>query len=96
MRVRRQTGIGESDAPAIEKFAAGRDSDKHHRVTVLGNADSRGLPCSSSRHFPPSRLRLTQSLRNNFPRLESFSFPPSEAFAYWLIHKKEDKDERRF
>jgi hypothetical protein len=42
MRVRRQTAIGEVDAPAIEELAAGRDSDEHRRVTVLGDADGRG------------------------------------------------------
>jgi hypothetical protein len=50
MRVRRQTAIGEVDAPAIEEFAAGRDSDEHRRVTVLGDADGRGSLRSSSRH----------------------------------------------
>jgi hypothetical protein len=38
MRVRRQT-VGEIDAPAIEELTAGRDSDEHGRVTVLGDAD---------------------------------------------------------
>jgi hypothetical protein len=50
MRVRRQTAIGEVDSPAIEELAAGRDSDEHRRVTVLGNADDRGSPPSLSRH----------------------------------------------
>jgi hypothetical protein len=50
MRVRRQTAIGEVDAPAIEALATGRDSDEHRRVTVFGDADSRGSVRSSSRH----------------------------------------------
>jgi hypothetical protein len=50
MRVRRQTAIGEVDAPAIEELAAGRDSDEHRRLTVLGDADGRGSLRSSSRH----------------------------------------------
>jgi hypothetical protein len=58
MRVRRQTAIGEVDVPAIEELAAGRDSDEHRRVTVLGDADGRGSLCSCSRHvFPPSGAR---------------------------------------
>ena len=40
----------ENDAPAIEELAAGRDSDEYRPVTVLGNADGRGSPCSSSWH----------------------------------------------
>jgi hypothetical protein len=65
MRVRRQTAIGEVDAPAIEELAAGRDSDEHRRVTVLGDADGRGSLRSSSRHVFLLRgapLRLTPSL----------------------------------
>jgi hypothetical protein len=50
MRVRRQTAIGELDAPAIEEFAAGRDGDEHRRITVLGDADGCGSLRSSSRH----------------------------------------------
>ena len=50
MRVRRQTAIGEVDAPAIEERAAGRDSDEHRRLTVLGDADGRGSLRSSFRH----------------------------------------------
>ncbi len=50
MRVRRQTAIGEVDAPAIEELAAWRDSNKHRRITVLGDADGRGSLRSSSRH----------------------------------------------
>jgi hypothetical protein len=72
MRVRRQTAIGEVDAPAIEKLAAERDSDEHRRVTVLGDADGRGSLRSCSRHvFPPSGacLRLTPSL--NLVRITS-------------------------
>jgi len=58
MRVRRQTAIGEVDAPAIEELAAGRDSDEHRRVTVLGDADGRSSLRSCSRHvFPPSGAR---------------------------------------
>jgi hypothetical protein len=60
MRVRRQTAIGEVDAPAIEELAAGRDSDEHRRVSVLGDADSRGSPRSCSRHvFSPSGARAS-------------------------------------
>jgi hypothetical protein len=51
MRVRRQTAIGERDVPAIEEFAAGRDSDEHRRVPVLGDADGRFPLRSSSRHI---------------------------------------------
>jgi hypothetical protein len=50
MRMRRQTAIGEVDAPAIEELAAWRDSDEHRRVTVLGDADRRGSLLVSSRH----------------------------------------------
>ncbi len=50
MRVRRQTAIGQVDAPAIEELAAGRDSNEHRRVTVLGDADGRGSLRSSARH----------------------------------------------
>jgi hypothetical protein len=50
MRVRRQTALGQLDAPPIEEFAAGRDSDEHRRVTVLDDADGRGSLRSSSRH----------------------------------------------
>jgi hypothetical protein len=57
MRVRRQTAIGEVDAPAIEEFAAGRDSHEHRRVTVLGDADGRGSL------FDMSGCRLERSLR---------------------------------
>jgi hypothetical protein len=46
MQVRRQTAIGEVDAPAIEALAAaiealaaGRDGDDHSRITVFGDAD---------------------------------------------------------
>jgi hypothetical protein len=50
MWVRRQTALGEVDAPAIEELAAGGDSHQHRRVTVLGNADGRGSLRSSFRH----------------------------------------------
>ena len=50
MRVRRQTALGEVDAPAIEQLAAGRDRDEHRRVTVLDDADAGGSLRSSSRH----------------------------------------------
>lgn len=55
MRMRRQTAIGEVDAPAIEELAAGRDRNEHRRVTMLGNADGRYPLRSSSRHvcLPP-------------------------------------------
>ena len=49
MRMRRQTAIGEVDAPAIKELAAGHDSNEHSRVTLLGDADGRDLLCSSSR-----------------------------------------------
>jgi hypothetical protein len=48
MRVRGQTAIGEIDPTAIEELAAGRESDEHRGVTVLGDADGRGSPRSSS------------------------------------------------
>ena len=41
MRMRRQTAIGEVDAPAIKDLAAGQDSNVHSRVTLLGDADGR-------------------------------------------------------
>ena len=50
MRMRRQTAIGEVDAPAIEELAARCDSNEHRRVTVLGDADGRGSLRSSSHH----------------------------------------------
>lgn len=50
MQVRRQTAIGEVNAPAIEEIAAERDSDEHRRVTVLGHADCRGSLRSPSCH----------------------------------------------
>jgi hypothetical protein len=50
MWVRRETAIGELDAPAINELAAGDDGDEHRRVTVLGDADGRGSLRSSSRH----------------------------------------------
>jgi len=42
MRVRRQTAVGEIDAPAIEELTAGRDGDEHRRASVLSNADGGG------------------------------------------------------
>ena len=59
MRVRRQTEIGEVDAPAIEELTAGRDSDEHRRVTVLGDADGCGSLRSVSRHVFLLRGRTT-------------------------------------
>src|SRR5262249_53074663 len=54
MGVGRQTALGELDAPAIKEFAAGPDSDKHRRITVLDHADGRGALRSSFRQaFPP-------------------------------------------
>jgi hypothetical protein len=50
VRVRRQTAIGEVDAPAIEQLAAGRDSDEDRRVAVLGDTDGGGSLRASSRH----------------------------------------------
>ena len=50
MRVRRQTAIGEVDAPAIEELAAGRDSDEHRRVSVFDDADRCGLLSLCSHH----------------------------------------------
>ena len=50
MRMRRETWIGEFDAPAIEKLAAGRDGDEHRGVTVLGDADGRSSRRSSSHY----------------------------------------------
>src|SRR5262245_54824802 len=43
MRVRRQSGLGQVDAPAIEELAAGRDGDEHRRVAVLDDADGSSL-----------------------------------------------------
>src|SRR6516164_9189348 len=50
MRVRRQTAVGEIDAPAIEGLAAGRGRDEHRRATVLGDPDRRGSLRLPSRH----------------------------------------------
>jgi hypothetical protein len=50
MWVRRQTVLGEVDVPAIEKLAAGRDSDEYRRVTVLSDTYGRGTLRSLSRH----------------------------------------------
>jgi hypothetical protein len=50
MRMRRQTALGEVDAPPIEELATGRDSDEHRRVAVLGDADGRDPLRSCSRH----------------------------------------------
>jgi hypothetical protein len=47
--VRRQTA-GEVDAAAIQQLTAGRDSDEHRRVTVLGDADGCRLLHSRFRH----------------------------------------------
>ncbi len=51
MRMRRQTAIGEVDAPAIKELSAGHDSNEHSRVTLLGDADGPSL--YSSRHVFP-------------------------------------------
>jgi hypothetical protein len=59
MRVRRQTAIGKVNAPAIEEFAAARDSDEHRQVTVLGDADGRGSQSLPSHHVPLSFGQLT-------------------------------------
>jgi hypothetical protein len=72
--VRRQTAIGEVDAPAIEELATGRDRDEDRRLTVLGDADGRGSLRSSSRHvfLRGVALQLTPSLtlvRKNDRRL---------------------------
>lgn len=37
MRMRRQTAIGEVDAPASKEVAAGHDSNEHSRVTLLAD-----------------------------------------------------------
>jgi hypothetical protein len=61
MRVGRQTAIDELDAPAIEEFTSGRESDEHSRATVLGDADTRASLRSSSRHvflLPERDLQL--------------------------------------
>jgi hypothetical protein len=52
--VRRQTA-GEVDAPAIEELTAGRDSDEHRRVPVLGDADGRPMLHAHFRHVFPVR-----------------------------------------
>ena len=41
--------------PVTDELAAGRDSDEHRRVTVLGDADGRGSLHSLSCHVPPRR-----------------------------------------
>ena len=54
MRVRRQTAVGQVDAPAIEEFAVPRDGDEHRRVAVFGDADGRGSLGVRSRHVSQS------------------------------------------
>jgi hypothetical protein len=54
VRVRRQTAIGKVDASAIEELTVG-DSDEHRSVPVLGDADGRPSPRSSSRHVSSLR-----------------------------------------
>jgi hypothetical protein len=54
--------------------------------------------------FPISRLTRVPrepppvlfAVRRNFPRMESFSFPFSEAIADWLNHKKVGKGEKKY
>jgi hypothetical protein len=72
MRMRRQTA-GEVDAPAIEEFAAGRDSNEHRRVSVLGDADGRGSLRSSSRHvfLLPGRASAADAVAHS-RRYQSF------------------------
>jgi len=63
MRMRRQTGIGEDDAPAIKEHAAGHDSNEHSRVTLLGDDAGRYSRCSSSRPgLSPTGSRTEVSL----------------------------------
>ena len=70
MRMRRQTAIGEVDAPAIKELAAGHDCNEHSRVTLLGDADGRDSPCSSSRHV--FLLRFTRLIGSG---LRFFALP---------------------
>jgi hypothetical protein len=72
IRVRRQT-VGEIDASAIEKLAAGRDSYEHRRVTVFGDADGRLMlylrfrpPIGISVFSDSSRLALTGTFHTSW------------------------------
>jgi len=51
VRVRWQTATGEVNAAAIEQLAAGNDRDEDRQVTVLGDADGRGLLRLPSPHI---------------------------------------------
>jgi hypothetical protein len=64
IRVRRQTA-GEVDAPAIQELAAGRDSDEHRRVTVLGDADGRMLHSRFHHVLLPSALKIERRVVYN-------------------------------
>jgi hypothetical protein len=55
--MRRQTALGEVNAPAIKELAAGPDSNEHSRVTLLGDTDGRDRSGSSSRHVFLLRFR---------------------------------------
>ena len=57
IRVRRQTA-GEVDAPAIQQLAAGRDSDEHRRVTVLGGTGGRVLHSRFRHVLLPLTLKI--------------------------------------
>jgi hypothetical protein len=51
MWVRRQAAIDELDAPAIDEFAARRDSNEHRRATILDDPDARASLLSSRHVF---------------------------------------------
>jgi hypothetical protein len=57
IRVRRQTA-GEVDAPTIQQLAAGRNSDEHGRVTVLGDTGGRVLHSRFRHVLLPSTLKI--------------------------------------
>jgi hypothetical protein len=72
---------------AIGTGAAGRDSDEHRRVTVLGSADNRGSPCSSSRRassFAPPADAVAQK---QLSAPGKFQLSTIGNFAYWPIYK---------
>src|SRR5689334_9572856 len=55
MGVRRQTGIGQLDAPAVEKRTVRPDRDQHRGVGVLRDTDCR-CPAAHDIQFTPASL----------------------------------------
>jgi hypothetical protein len=65
MGVRRQTGLGEVDAAAIEELATSADSHQHRRVPVLGDADGRAPHAHRRRPAAHVRRRDRRARRTN-------------------------------